>query len=311
MFGGGLSMKNVLVTGADGFVGNALVKSLLDHGYFVYGLDLLDTPKRLDLNSVNFKYLKADLTFDDVFAKFSLHDIDTVYHFAWRGSAGDERKSPDIQLQNALVSADFMKKCQANGVTRFIMAGSIMEFETHSATYDDSLNSSLPYIYGAGKSIAHEIMKPIAKSIGIGLIWTYITNAYGAGEKSPRFINSTIIKLLRGESCEFTSGTQLYDFLYIDDVANAFKLIGEFGKPGNSYMIGSGHAKPLREFISDIFETIDPGSRPQFGGLKYAGPMLPIEVYSIARLAEDCGFKPKVSFKEGILRTASWLKENI
>ena len=304
-------MKKILITGADGFVGSALVNRLLSAGYFVYGVDLPDRPRRLDLWAPNFKYLQSDIFSDDVFARYGLDDVDTVYHFAWRGSAGDERKNPGIQLNNALSSAAFMKSCKEHGVSLFVMAGSIMEYETYNATYDDRLTSSLPYIYGAGKSIAHEIMKPLANSAGINLIWTYITNAYGVGEKSPRFINSTILKILRGEPCAFTSGVQIYDFIYIDDVANAFKLIGESGRAHNSYMIGSGNARPLKEFIREIFDAISPESQPCFGEMEYAGPMLPASLFSILPLSEHCGFEPKVGFKEGILRTASWLKEGL
>ena len=51
---------------------------------------------------------------------------------------------------------------------------------------------------------------------------------------------------------QFTAGTQNYDFVYIDDVARAFRLIGEKGKPFHEYLIGSSTARPLKEFLLEM-----------------------------------------------------------
>lgn len=82
-----------------------------------------------------------------------------------------------------------------------------------------------------------------------------ITNAYGVGEFSPRFVNTTLRKIIDGEPLRFTAATQNYDFVYVSDVAKAFYLVAKNGKPFREYMIGSGDAKPLKQFILEMVDS--------------------------------------------------------
>jgi UDP-glucose 4-epimerase len=132
----------------------------------------------------------------------------------------------NVQVQNAMWTVACLRTAKAIGCKRFVCAGSIMEFEAHEAIYAQESKPGMPYLYGVGKVLAHELCKPIANQLGIDLVWAYITNAYGVGESSPRFINTTLRKINNYEKLEFTSGTQNYDFIYIDDVAEAFYLLG-------------------------------------------------------------------------------------
>ena len=76
-----------------------------------------------------------------------------------------------------------------------------------------------------------------------------------------------------GEPLEFTSGTQNYDFIYVTDVAKAFRLLGEKGKANKGYIIGSGAAKPLRQFVEEILGELKPTSPAKFGDVPYTGVM--------------------------------------
>ena len=140
-------------------------------------------------------------------------------------------------------------------------------------------------------------------------MWAYITNAYGVGEKSPRFVNTTLRKIIHGEKLEFTSGLQNYDFIYIDDVVEAFLLLGLYGKSNKGYMIGSGNARPLKEFIIEMCKRNSPDNPPVFGSVPYTGVNLPLEIFSTREIENDCGFKAKVSFAEGTEKTLVWLKK--
>ena len=176
-------------------------------------------------------------------------------------------------------------------------------------TYTQESIPSMPNIYSAAKSYAHELCKPIANQLGIDLVWAYITNTYGVGEKSPRFINATLRKIIHREPLEFTSGIQNYDFVYISDVAKAFLLIGTKGMKNKGYMIGSGNAKPLKEFIIEMCNAFKEAGKPVFGQVPFTGINLPLETYSINDLQKDCGYMPTVSFTEGIKITKEWLEK--
>ena len=134
-------------------------------------------------------------------------------------------------------------------VQNLSVRGALWKKRTIAAVFTQRSRPGMSYIYGTGKLTAHCISKSLAAQLDIAHCWGVITNAYGPMELSPRFINSTIRKILSGDSLQFTAATQNYDFIYITDVAQAFYRIGLHGKAFNEYVIGSSAAKPLREFI--------------------------------------------------------------
>lgn len=303
-------MNRVVVTGAAGFVGSALVKECLKNNVEVFAIDILDDPlSRLDLDNSKLTYLKADV-FNSIQIRDLLKDkgIDAFYHFAWIGSAGPLREDIECQINNAKMTVELLKVAKEIGCNKFICAGTIMEFESFEAVFSQESKPQMSFIYGIGKQLAHSLCKLTANRIGIDLIWTHITNSFGVGESSPRLINSTIRKCINKEPLRFTSGTQNYDFIYIDDVARAFYLLGNYGKANKSYVIGSGNAGPLRSFLKKLVYTCDKDAVPLFGDVPFTGVNLDLSVFSTHEIERDCGFNTSVSFEEGIKKTFEWLK---
>ena len=238
----------------------------------------------------------------------SIGEYDTFVHFAWVGSAGPQRTDYNLQMQNALNTVECMKVAKQIGCERFVCAGSIMEREVEAAVHSQGSRPGMGYIYGMGKHIAHCLCKAVAADIGIDLLWPMITNAYGVGELSPRFVNTTLRKIINGEPLQFTAGTQNYDFVYVTDVARAFYAVAQDGVPFKEYIIGSGNARPLREFILEMQQALAPDAVPQFGDVPFTGTNLPLSAFDSSELEQDCSFKPEVSFAEGTRMTMEWLK---
>ncbi len=301
-------MQKVIITGADGFVGSYTVAHFLKEGCQVLALDMGETPNRLE-KAEGLSYMQCDVTDTAAMLERIPSGVyDTFVHFAWAGSAGPARVDYNLQMKNALNTVECMKAAKQLGCTRFVCAGSIMEYEVEAAIHAQGSRPGMAYIYGMGKHIAHCMCKSVAVEIGIELVWPMITNAYGVGEFSPRFVNTTLRKIIAGEKLEFTSGTQNYDFVYVSDVAKAFYLIAKNGKPFCEYMIGSGGAKPLKEFIVEMVNACSDTAVPHFGDVPFTGTNMPLATFDITATKEDCGFEPDVSFAEGTRRTMEWLK---
>lgn len=299
-------MKKVIVSGANGFVGSALVKELTAHGIEVIALDLEGHTDNLPDSPLVKFYPFNLIQAEEAEQVIEERDADTFYHFGWAGSAGPARADTALQLQNAQWTVDCLRLAKKLGCTRFVNAGSIMETETIKAVFQAGNKPGLGYIYGSGKLAAHAMCKSVAADIGIDLVWAMITNAYGVGERSPRMVNTTIQKCIRGEAPQFTAGTQNYDFVYIDDVARAFRLIGENGKPFCEYLIGSSHAKPLKEFLLEMKEAIAPDLDFIFGDIPFTGVNLSLDDFDCSVTEKDTGFRAEISFAEGCRRTRDW-----
>ena len=301
-------MKIAVVTGANGFVGSAVVKELLSNNYKVYAVVRNNHADRLsDLDNV--EIVNCELSDIDSLPGQITEKCDVLYHFAWSGSAGKDRANTRLQLDNVQWSVESIRAAKKLGCSRFVFAGSIVEKECLAAAYTGGNRPGLGYIYGGGKVAAHILCSSVAVAEGIDLLWGEITNAYGVGEVSPRLVNSTIRKCIAGVSPEFTAGTQNYDFVYIDDVARAFRLIGENGKPFTSYVIGSSVAKPLKEFLLEMKDAIAPELPFKFGDVPFTGIDLPLSDFDCRKTEEDTGFKAGISFAEGCRRTFEWWKE--
>lgn len=149
-----------------------------------------------------------------------------------------------------------------------------------------------------------------AQETGIDFIYAKISNIYGEPEVSSGIISSTLNKIIEKEPLLFTAGTQNYDFIHINDVAKAFRMLGEKGKPFHNYLIGSGHAKPLKEFLEEIKDVTKCSDNFQYGAISFKGVSVPIEMFDCSEIRNDVGFAAEISFKEGIERTMEWIKEN-
>lgn len=302
-------MKKVVVSGANGFVGGAVTRELVANGIEVIALDMEGHNDNLPESDLVRFYPFALDNAKELLERFTDRDCDTFYHFAWAGSAGPARADTELQLKNAQWTVDCLRMAKELGCTRFVNAGSIMELETMKAVFNAGNKPGMGYIYGSGKLVAHTMCKSVAADIGIDLLWAMITNAYGVGERSPRMVNTTIEKCIRGEAPRFTAGTQNYDFVYIDDVARAFRLIGENGKPFNEYLIGSSNAKPLKEFLLEMKDAIAPDLDFIFGDIPFTGINQPLEDFDCSLTERDTGFRAQVSFAEGCRRTRDWWQQ--
>lgn len=304
-------MKKVIVTGANGFIGSALIKELIKHDIKVYALikynkkDNLPDSNLIEYCNFNLENISA------VKEKLQNQNIDTFFHFAWKGSAGIERANTKLQLQNVQWTIECLQLAKDLGCQKFVNAGSIMEIETIEATFKSGNRPGLGYIYGSAKLAAHNMCKAIAADLNIDLVWALITNAYGVGERSERLVNTTIKKCINNEKPQFTSGVQNYDFVYIDDVARALYLIGKKGNGFCEYMIGSSNAKPLKEFLLEMQSEIAPNLEFIFGDIPYTGVNLDLEKFDCSKTEEDTGFKAAISFKEGCRRTKEWLQKEM
>ena len=306
-------MKSAIVTGATGFIGTWLVKELSSNDIKVTAVVRQKTTNLIKIKDIpNVEVVICDMEDVDKLPEI-LHEkvYDVFYHLAWHGTSGDLRSDYEIQLTNVEITLKAMAAAEELKCAKFVGAGSLMEFESHQVVMKDGIIPTVSSMYSIAKYTAHAMSKTYSSNIEIEHVWSYITNAYGEDEISPRFFNTTIRKMLDREKLDFTEGNQLYDFVHVRDVARAFRLIGENGKKGCNYCIGSGNPKPLKDFIIMMGQIVDETLQMNFGAVASTGISLSADIYSIESLKKDTGYEPLISFDEGVKMVLKHMKEQI
>ncbi len=303
-------MEYVIVTGANGFIGKTLVNALLEKGYHVVALDIryddvLANDSRV--TCVNVMNREVAALADEI----PHQEYRCFFHLAWAGTSGPARADYEVQLNNVKLACDYIKMCSEIGCKRVVYASSINEMETYEYLQSDDIEPTGGYIYGTGKLAAHLMGETVAKLNGIEFIPVIITNIYGVGEKSARMIYTSINKLIHKEHCSFTSGYQTYDFIYITDAINSIISVAEKGKAFNRYYIGSGEPKPLREFLLEMRDIVDPEAELGLGDIPFKGVDISYSQFDLKKVERDTGYQNEVSFAEGIQMTADYIRKEI
>ena len=303
-------MDVVMLTGATGFIGNAVLRKLIERKIYVIATARSSAPDNIP-QSPYVEYIPCDMDQLDSLGP-QIADLkmkpEIFYHFAWEGINPETRKDPVRQVHNIYGMIHSLRLAKEIGCKRFIGAGSIMEKESFYATTNDGNHPGIEHIYGSTKMASYMVGMPLAVHYGIEFIWGEITNAYGVGDTSNRLINYTLRNVLMHETPKFTQATQNYDFIYIDDVAEAFLQLGEKGKAFHRYCIGSAEARPLKEYLTAIQNVLAPDLPFEFGSIPYTGVGLPLSEFDCTMLEQDTGFKAKIDFEVGIKDTFEWLK---
>ena len=296
-------MRTAIITGANGFVGHYLVKLLADQGYRVLAVVRNEKEAFQNISAVkNVHIVFCDLNqIASLYEKIECNVSESVfYHLAWAGNSGSARGDYQLQMDNARYAVDAAVQAQKLGCRRFVVSGSVTQLMYRDYLRQDRVSLEQSACYAVGKMAAEALLKCMCHSIGIELCWAYIANFYGPDDPTENFINFLIGKYKAREVPALTPAEQLADFMYVTDVARALFFLGERGKADCAYYVGYGHPRPLKEFVNLIYNKIDPGTASGIGTKKFCGSDMQDIKTDYQKLYRDTGFKPKVSFEEGI-----------
>lgn len=298
-------MRKVVITGGTGFIGSWLVKEMINNGIDVILL-VRDKSKCNYTDSVGIVEY-----YSDEYYRLEMHDseVEVFYHLAWEGVAPEKKNDRSIQVKNIDLSLEMLEFAQKIHAKRFIATGTVAEYAFCEDIMDVYAKQTPNDLYGASKTAAHYMLETWARNIGMPFNWVVIPSTFGEGRRDNNILTYTIRTLLKGEKPSYGYLNQMWDFLYVAEVARALKLIGEKGKPGKIYAIGSGIYKPLREYVEIIRNCINPnlllgiGERPELSDKAFSSCV------SIKELTEDTGFRPEISFENGIKKTIEYYKQ--
>ena len=312
----GRKIQKVVITGATGTIGIALVKACISRQIQVVVLAnpastrLLRIPKSSYV-TVTYCALEdlGSARASDILNAGENHTADVFFHFAWGGTFGALRNDFVIQENNVKYALDAVRLAKSMGCHTFVGAGSQAEYGRVSGMLRPDTPCNPETGYGIYKLKAERDTRSLCSELGLNHIWPRVLSVYGPYDGERTMIMSTIHKLLNNERPALTPGGQMWDFLYCDDAARAFLDLAQRGISGNVYPLGSGIARPLREYVEILRDAINPSLELGFGEVPYSqGQVMHLQA-DIESLTKDTGFMPSVTFEEGIEKTIDWMRQ--
>ena len=302
-------MKKVLIIGANGFLGNKLTHYLLKKdveivAFVPTGFDYSNVSCLPGVSCVEFSF--GSLTQLDHIEP--IKDVDTIYNMAWIGVNAKDRNNAPLQLSNIQCNLEVAEFAKRNGITRLIVPGSAAQFAC-SGRVIDGLGSPAPSdLYSAAKVATYYYLSSYCMFNGIDLIWPLVTSIYGTGRDDNNLLSYVIKSFLKGEKPSTTKLEQKWDYLHVEDLMVALYLLGQKGKGGKMYPLGSGESSTLREYVEIIRDSIDSSLPIGIGDIPYKNSKIDNQVLDISSLKEDTGFEPSISFSKGIQDVINFFK---
>ena len=303
-------MNRIAIIGATGAIGTAVIDACVRRGTEVYVL-VREESKRISRIPKNDLIHIVNCSMEEMesFDCSSLPSIDAFYFFAWTGTHGtDARNQMYDQIDNIKYSIDAVHLANRLGCKTYVYAGTQAEYGRIEGVISPDIPCNPENGYGIAKHCAGQMTQIECRKYNIKHVWGRIVSTYGPRDGDHTMVSCAIRDCLNGVTPKFTLGEQVWDYLYSGDAGEAFYLMGEKGKDGAIYIVGSGKTKTLREYIEIICRNANPNVEPQFGAVPYMDKQVMHLQADISSLTKDTGFVPKVDFEEGIKRTIEWYK---
>jgi len=300
----------VLVTGANGFMGSALIKHLVGQDCQTYAMVRADSDLwRIEDLKDAVQLVRADLLNPGQVAQVvQAVQPDLCFHLAWYVEPGVylhstrniDYVSASIHLAEQLAAAD----CR-----RLVVTGSVNEYDTDFGYLSERSPTRPTNFYAASKVALSILLAQLAEQIKLEVTWARIFYVYGPGEQAQRFFPAIITAMLRGETIRTTSGEQVRDYLHIADAVSGLWALAESELTG-VVNIGSGVPVTNKQVVLEISDLLNRTDLVRFGDLPYREGDPTFVVADNRRLSGHTGWTPRYDLRKGLADTIDWWRQH-
>ncbi|MBT0961717.1 NAD-dependent epimerase/dehydratase family protein [Denitromonas iodatirespirans] len=291
-------MKHVLVTGAAGFIGRAVVPLLAAEGWRVSAISRRPPAAgqpAIDWHAVDL--FDTTATADLVGRLRPSH----LLHLAWNTEHGRFWQAPD-NLRWMSASLSLLLAFAEAGGTRAVVAGTCAEYDWRHGFCQEDITPCMPHsLYGEAKLATGRLAARLLADSGTQLAWARVFFPYGPGEAGGRLIPSVIRAMAAGEAVRCSHGRQYRDFLHVQDVATAFAQLLRAPDQG-VFNIASGTPVSLRQIVLTLARLAGWAGTPDFGAIAVPDDDPPLLVGDIRRL-RALGWQPTLALDDGLADT--------
>lgn len=306
--------KKILITGAGGFIGANLIRSLLAQGNEVHVFHRTGSTS-WRLAEIKNKLQFHDVEIDDKKAVLKIiEDIqpEQVFHLAHYGGNPNEIDSSMVRkviIDGTSVLFDACAKISS--VKSIIHSGSSSEYGAKASVMKEDMLLEPNTPYACAKAWATLYGQNLAREKKIPITTLRLFSVFGPWEAETRFIPTTILSCLHGMTVKIFNTKTVRDFIYIDDVVRAFLLVADNPHPGEIINIGSGKEMTLLEAAKIILKSTKAKVSIEVGGVGRSFDKTNIMWQAdISKAKSLLGWQPMISQEEGLIKTIKWYREN-
>ncbi len=306
----------IIITGATSFVGAALTRELLRRGHTVTAvvrplsmkLDAVIRGNEQALDEKRLFVVANDLSQPGRLPEKIPDGGDVFCHLGWGGSGSGARNDRALQEQNLADSLSTLRVASLLGCSRFLFTGSQAEYGFHTGTMTEESECRPRSLYGEAKLAMKKHGAAFSKALGITYLHARIFSAYGPGDHAWTLVAGCLDAFLNDKEIGLGACTQLWNYLYIDDLAKALcalietpqERIGELSDP--VFNVAGAETKPLREFVEEIHTLCGGRGTCRFGERAENAEGAVNLIPSIEKITRVTGWRPETDFKSGISR---------
>ena len=306
-------MKRVLITGASGFVGANLALRMLEDGHRVCLLLREESNTwRLDEKLDQFETIKLDLLdFDAVSKAVADFKPDWVFHLAVSGAYSWQTDWKKIVDTNLTSTISLVEACAKTGFECFINTGSSSEygFFDHAPSENEAVEPNS--YYAITKVAATNTCRYVAERDKLRIPTLRLYSVYGPYEDPRRLMPTLIRKGMAGELPPLVDPSIARDYIYIDDVVDAFLKTARRTdyEPGAVFNVGTGIQTTIEEIVDIAREELSIEAEPNWGSMDNRVWDSSVWVANIDKIEDVLDWHPKVSVKEGFKRFVQWTRD--
>jgi nucleoside-diphosphate-sugar epimerase len=285
-------MKRVLVTGASGFVGSSLIPKLIESGHQVLSIVRSES----SATSMDQKtYQECTLADLQKVIDFNPHVVINLATFS--SSLDDAESQKKIIDSNISFLSNLLLVVKELNVELFVNTGTFAEYFSNDDVFDPA------YFYSATKTAGRFIVKYFSKAYSFKSVDIVPYSIYGPNDKRKKLIHALLDSLDSMQPVKTTQGRQVLDFVYIDDVANAFlALIDRVSEleDGMVFKIGTGNGTTIRDLVKEIEILTGKKANIIWGAIPYRKRDIMVAIADTSNARCYLNWQPKVSLREGL-----------